>query len=166
MAQNLREPRRKNDAWGTHKAPDGGTRWLCYRPVVIRVVAAVIEHRGRLLICQRRNDDVFALRWEFPGGKIRRSETPRAALARELREELGVRVQIGAQIHRTLHRYKNLGDRLELTFFKATEPSGPPRNIVFNRIAWVRRTELRRYDFLPADRALVAGLIRGDFSAS
>ena len=142
---------------------------------MIRVVAAVIEQDGRFLICQRRADNVFGLRWEFPGGKIRRSETPRAALARELREELGVRVRIGAQLYRTLHLYKNLKDTLEITFFAAAEPSGSPRNVyapgsnrgrypIFKRIAWVRRSELRRYDFLPADRALVAGLIQGEFS--
>src|ERR1700730_18002739 len=54
------------------------------------VVAAVIE-RGdrRILIGQRRRGDTSPLKWEFPGGKVEADEEPEAALARELREELG-----------------------------------------------------------------------------
>ena len=43
---------------------------------MIRVVAAVVERGGRLLICQRRRGGMFALKWEFPGGKMRAGETP------------------------------------------------------------------------------------------
>ena len=53
---------------------------------MIRVVAAIIEQKGRLLICQRRRGGILELRWEFPGGKLRAGETPLAGLARELRE--------------------------------------------------------------------------------
>ena len=55
------------------------------------VVAAVIEREDRrLLIGQRQRHDTSPLKWEFPGGKVEEGETPEAALARELREELGV----------------------------------------------------------------------------
>ena len=127
--------------------------------IVIRVVAAIIERDGRVLICQRRADEFLALKWEFPGGKIRASETPRAALARELREELGIVAKIGHAVHRTRHRYDGLADDLELTFFSATDPFPMPRNLASERIVWARRADLARYDFLPADRLLVARLV-------
>ena len=130
---------------------------------MIRVVAAIIEHRGRLLICQRRAGDVFELKWEFPGGKIRRGEHPRAALARELREELAVAVDIGREIFRTRHRYAGMATVVDITFFAATHPFPAPRNIVFERIVWARPTDLLRYDFLAADCALIARLVRGEF---
>lgn len=130
---------------------------------MIRVVAAIIEHRGRLLICQRRRGDAFELKWEFPGGKIRRGETPRAALARELREELGVAVTLGREVFRTRHTYAERGVSVELTFFAASRPFPAPRNIVFERIAWVWPNDLLRYDFLAADRALISRLVRGEF---
>jgi 8-oxo-dGTP diphosphatase len=128
---------------------------------VIRVVAAVIERGGRILICQRRVGDPMAGKWEFPGGKIRRSETPRAALARELREELGVEAKIGGAIYRARHRYAEFATRLEITFFDVHGFFGKPRNLVFQRIVWARRADLSRYDFLAADRVLVARLVRG-----
>ena len=62
---------------------------------MIRVVAAIIEQEGRVLICQRPAGKAFVGKWEFPGGKMRPSETPRQALERELREELGVSARIG-----------------------------------------------------------------------
>jgi 8-oxo-dGTP diphosphatase len=130
---------------------------------MIRVVAAIIEHRGRLLICQRRRGDAFELQWEFPGGKIRRGETPRAALARELREELGVATTIGREIFRARHNYAERGVSVELAFFTAGRLFPAPRNVVFERIAWVWPSDLMRYDFLVADRMLISRLVRGEF---
>jgi len=134
---------------------------------VIRVVAAIIFEqnlwRSRVLICQRRRGERFELQWEFPGGKARPSVTPRAALARELREELGVAVRMGREICRTRHSYREMpGELLQIRFFAARRPFPAPRNLVFQRIAWVRAGDLPRYDFLPADRALVARLARGE----
>lgn len=130
---------------------------------MIRVVAAIIEQRGQLLICQRRRGDAFELQWEFPGGKIQRGETPRAALARELREELGVAAAIGPEIFRARHHYAERGVTIALTFFRASRPFPAPRNIVFERIAWVWPSDLTRYDFLAADRRLISRLVRGEF---
>ena len=57
----------------------------------IRVVAALItDERGRYLVCQRHRRRPMPLKWEFPGGKIEAGETAPKALARELREELGI----------------------------------------------------------------------------
>ncbi|HEY1865666.1 MAG TPA: NUDIX domain-containing protein [Candidatus Acidoferrales bacterium] len=137
---------------------------------MIRVVAALIESQGRLLICQRRRGGAFALKWEFPGGKMLASETPWEALARELREELAVDAHIGREVYCARHRYAEMGDRVEVTFLAATlfTSALPARHAVtrvFERIVWARRADLRRYDFLAADRILVARLAAGDFPA-
>ncbi len=96
---------------------------------MIRVVAAVVERGGRLLICQRRRGGAFALKWEFPGGKMRAGETPWEALTRELREELGVAASIGRELYRVRHSYAEVRDPLQISFFaasmrlrRATEP--------------------------------------------
>ncbi len=128
---------------------------------MIRVVAGVIEWQGRLLICQRRRGDLFELQWEFPGGKLRPSESPRAGLARELHEELGSTARIGPEIYRTRHRYREHSESVEIRFFAVGELSPAPRNLVFERMVWSPPGNLPGYDFLPADRALVARLARG-----
>ena len=83
-----------------------------------------------------------------------------------MREELGVAARIGREVFRTRHRYADMASAIDLTFFAATEPFPAPRNIVFERIVWVWPGDLRRYDFLAADRALVARLARGEFATT
>jgi 8-oxo-dGTP diphosphatase len=127
------------------------------------VVAALIEREGSLLVGQRRRGDKFALKWEFPGGKVRPEESPEQALARELREELGVGATIGAEVFRTRHRYSALSHELLLIFFSA-RIDAEPENLAFEQVCWVERARLESYDFLPADRELVARLAAGEWA--
>jgi|HubBroStandDraft_3_1064219.scaffolds.fasta_scaffold912015_1 8-oxo-dGTP diphosphatase len=124
------------------------------------VVAALIESEGRILACQRRKNDAFGLKWEFPGGKARKNETPAQALARELKEELGVDAIIGDEIYRTRHRYAELAREIELIFFTASASKSEMRNLAFQEMRWVKPTELAALDFLPADREFIANLGR------
>ncbi len=129
---------------------------------MLRVVAALIEHNGRLLACQRRKGDPFALQWEFPGGKIRADETPAAALARELEEELGVAAEIGPELYRTRHRYQEMAEELELIFLTARVDPSAIRNLAFEQMRWVAPAALLELNFLPADRELITKLASGD----
>jgi 8-oxo-dGTP diphosphatase len=126
------------------------------------VVAAVIE-RGdrRLLIGQRRKEDSSPLKWEFPGGKVRDGEAPEAALARELREELGVTVMKCVEMGRVRHQYAASPEELEIRFFAAAIADGDARPVCFEQIAWVLPKELGAYDFLAANRELIANLATG-----
>ena len=125
------------------------------------VVAAVIEREDRrLLIGQRRKDDSSPLKWEFPGGKVREGEAAGAALARELREELDVTLTKYVEIGRVRHQYAGSPDELEIRFF-ATKVEGEAKPECFEQIAWVLPKELESYDFLAANRELVANLATG-----
>lgn len=129
---------------------------------MIQVVAAVIERRDRrLLIGQRRRSDTSPLKWEFPGGKVRSGETFEQALTRELREELGVTITKSVEIASVRHRYAATSEDLEIHFFAAqfAEPDVSPQT--FEQIAWVLPRELSSYDFLLANRELIANLATG-----
>jgi 8-oxo-dGTP diphosphatase len=126
------------------------------------VVAAVIERADRrFLIGQRRKNDTSPLKWEFPGGKMEDGETPEAALARELCEELSVTLRQSVEIGRVRHQYAATTEELEIRFFAATieETDVVPHS--FEKITWVLPKELGDYDFLAANRALIAHLATG-----
>jgi 8-oxo-dGTP diphosphatase len=126
------------------------------------VVAAVIERQDRrLLIGQRRKSGTSPLKWEFPGGKVEAGETPQAALARELLEELGVTLKKSLEIGRVRHNYATTTEELEIRFFAAAiaEPEVLPT--AFQQIAWVLPKELSAYDFLAANEQLIALLATG-----
>jgi mutator protein MutT len=128
---------------------------------MIRVVAGIIEQDGRVLICQRRAGEIFGGKWEFPGGKMRPSETSHQALERELREELGAAPKIGDVVQMVRYRYAEMSEAVHISFLSAALEN-PPRNRAFQRIVWARRAELPCYDFLAADRRVISALVRGE----
>jgi 8-oxo-dGTP diphosphatase len=125
----------------------------------IDVVAAVIRREdARILITQRLPDDTLGGYWEFPGGKVDPGEELRAALARELREELGLETQIGAEIHHIIHAYPDRDVRL--FFYEARIVSGEPQKIEVADLRWVTLDEIGEYQFPEADRPLLEQLRR------
>ncbi|MGP0075970.1 MAG: (deoxy)nucleoside triphosphate pyrophosphohydrolase [Bryobacteraceae bacterium] len=114
------------------------------------VVAGVIERVGHVLIAQRKRTGQHPLKWEFPGGKVEPGETPEAALARELEEELGIRAQVDGEIARYEYQYQGRSPIL-LLFYRVTEFSGEPKNLDFEQILWAPRDRLRDYDLLEGD---------------
>jgi 8-oxo-dGTP diphosphatase len=124
---------------------------------MIRVVAAVMQRGGRILIAQRKARDSHSLKWEFPGGKVENGESTEAALMRELREELGIQAIIGSEITRYVFTYP--GRRpIELVFFQVSEFTGEPQNLVFEKIQWELPSRLPEYDFLEGDMDFVKRL--------
>jgi 8-oxo-dGTP diphosphatase len=125
----------------------------------IDVVAGVIRGSdGRLLISQRMPNDTLGGYWEFPGGKVDPGEELKAALVRELREELGVEAEIGAEIQRMVHAYPDRDVRL--FFFEARIISGEPQKLEVADLRWVTLDELNDYQFPEADVPLLQ-LLRG-----
>jgi len=126
------------------------------------VVAAVIERSDRrLLIGQRRRNDTSPLKWEFPGGKVQNGEEPESALARELREELGAELVKSVELGRVRHKYAETPEELEIRFYAAAIAAMDVIPKTFEKIAWVFPKELGDYDFLAANRELIAQLATG-----
>jgi 8-oxo-dGTP diphosphatase len=114
----------------------------------VRVVAAVVERGGRLLVCQRAAGKRHGGLWEFPGGKVEAGESDYHAVRRELREELDVEtlevgtVEFAAADPGSLFRIEFLAVRI----------AGEPRCIEHERLAWVDGVELMALPLAPSDR--------------
>ena len=104
-------------------------------------------------MCRRPSHKRHGGLWEFPGGKVEPGEDPRDALVRELREELGVEVDVGAILEVTFHRYEDAGKAVLLLFYEASlaRSSAEPRAVAVAAVRWATTAELDPRDFPPAD---------------
>ncbi len=134
---------------------------------MIRVAVGIVTRAGTagsvpdVLLCQRRDDAKYPLKWEFPGGKAEEGEEMNECLARELREELGVTVGEPVLFHRQEAVYPDSG-HYEVWYYLVESVRGTPVNRVFNRIDWVAVNDLGRYDILEGNLDVI-GILRRRF---
>ena len=114
-----------------------------------RVTAAIIENKGKVLIAKRKVTDKLAGKWEFPGGKIKASETPQECLIREMKEEFGIDVHIGAFFGETTHHYAS--GPIKLLAYHATWIGGSFSLNDHADFAWITPDQFHDFDFAPAD---------------
>ena len=128
---------------------------------IVEVVAGVIcDARGRILLARRTEGRDLAGLWEFPGGKREPGESPEAALARELDEELGIQVDVGAPLIAVPQAYPH--KRLRLDVRRIAAYRGTPKGLDGQALAWVPPDKLASYAMPPADRPVVAALRQPD----
>lgn len=121
-----------------------------------RVVAAVIERGGRLLLGRRPAGKRHAGLWEFPGGKFLPGEPPLDAARRELAEELGVEVRATGCL---LLAVADPGSPFMVEFYRV-EIAGEPAALEHDALVWVTPDELAGLALAPGDRVF-AGHLRG-----
>jgi mutator protein MutT len=120
----------------------------------IRVVAAVIQNEGQLLLCQRPIHKRHGGLWEFPGGKMELEESPLDATRRELAEELGVAVRSVGNLLFTIH---DPGSPFVIEFYP-TDVNGDPQCLEHASLTWVTLDQARELPLAPSDRRFVEHL--------
>lgn len=113
------------------------------------VVAGALISGATLLVAQRRHPPDLAGLWELPGGKVAGGETEPAALTRELREELGVDVVVGARLGADVP----IGETLVLRAYVVTHVGGALHPHDHRELRWVTAADLDDLPWVPADRA-------------
>ena len=121
------------------------------------VAVGILNKDGRYLICQRKRDGRYGLKWEFPGGKFEPGETVEQCLRRELEEELSIRIHSIEHIQ-TEAAYYNDGGLFNVSYCFVSGFDGQPRNNVFEQIRWVTLDELKRTDMLEGNKPFIARL--------
>ena len=120
----------------------------------IRVVAAVIVRDGKVLACRRAPHKSLAGLWEFPGGKVEPGETDEVALAREIREELGIEISVGALIAESVAPAGETMIHLNAYWAQATT-SGEFSSTDHDLMEWIASRDLGTVTWAPADVQLV-----------
>lgn len=125
-------------------------------PTPVRVVCALIERDGQVLLARRPNHKHLGDKWEFPGGKVERGESPHAAIVREIREELGCTIVIERELPSNLHVYER-GPIEMIPFVARLDPANAmPVPHEHSALAWVQPADFHHYDLAPADHPVVA----------
>jgi len=122
----------------------------------VEVVAALIRDGDRFLICQRPAHKARGMLWEFVGGKVEPGETKEQALIRECREELAIELGVGPVFTEVTHEYPDI--TVHLTLFYAVIRAGTLTLLEHNDLRWITAAEIPRFDFCPADTAILRKL--------
>ena len=126
------------------------------RPAVHVLVGLITDGRGRWLVNRRPAGTPLAGWWEFPGGKSRPEEEPRAALTRELEEELGIEVLEAERSLTLVHDYPD--KRVHLDVWRVLRYRGEARARESQELRWVTVAECRELELLEADWPIVERL--------
>ena len=126
-------------------------------PFQVICVGVVFNAQGELLIDQRLEKGLLGGLWEFPGGKLEEGETIETCIARELQEELGIAVTVGAELITVDHAYSH--KKLRFVVHLCTWVSGDPQPLASQQVRWVRPEELKNFPFPAANARIIEALL-------
>lgn len=124
------------------------------------VAAAILDEDGQVLLTRRADEAHQGGLWEFPGGKLEAGESVTDALARELREELGITPVQARPLICVEHEYPDLLVRLDVWLVQSFE--GVPRGLEGQPMQWVAKADLRQVAMPPADKPVIDALLLPD----
>src|SRR5260370_40518730 len=127
-------------------------------PRTIRVVAAMIEKEGKYLITQRRPTATLPLLWEFPGGRVEEGETDEAALARELKEEMEIDVDVGDRVIHVHHSYPHYD--IDFRVYRCRLTAGEGNHTKVHDHSRVTPAGMGKDEFPAAEQKTAAPLLR------
>src|SRR5438046_262774 len=110
---------------------------------LIEVAAGLVFREGKLLITQRYLQAHLGGLWEFPGGKREEGESFEECLRRELKEELGIELEIHEEIESIIHQYPE--KTVQLKFYRCTLTQNEPKTLGCQDFRWITLDELTKF---------------------
>lgn len=123
------------------------------------VAAGLIMCNGKLLIGQRKHGKSLEYKWEFPGGKLETGETLEECLHRELMEEMQLDIAVGEHFTDSTYEY-DFGTIILHAFWATCKNQDIPVVLEHEQYRWVSPKDLPQYDFAPADRPIIAAILK------
>lgn len=124
----------------------------------LKVTCAIITIDGKILAVQRSRTMSMPMKWEFPGGKIEPAETEMECIKREIREELGIEIEVQERLTPSIHQYPSF--TIELIPYTAHYLSGDLKLKEHNSYVLMNRDELDRLDWAEADIPIVKEIMK------
>ena len=119
-------------------------------------VAVISDGQGKILIDRRKQEGLLGGLWEFPGGKIEPGESVEECVSREIKEELGIEIEVGDRLITIDHAYTHF--KVTLNVFNCTHLSGEPQPIECDEVKWVTLDEIDEYPFPKANGQIIAAI--------
>lgn len=123
------------------------------------VAAGLIMCDGKILIGQRKRGKSLEYKWEFPGGKLEEGETLIECLHRELMEEMQLDITVGEHFIDSEYTYA-FGTFVLHAFWASCKNQHIPVVLEHEQYKWVALDELPNYDFAPADKPIIAAIMK------
>ena len=119
-------------------------------------VAVITDAQGKILIDRRKQEGLLGGLWEFPGGKIEPGESAEDCVKREIKEELGIEIEVGSRLITIDHAYTHF--KVTLNVFNCTHLSGTPQPLESDEVKWVTLDEIDEYPFPKANSQIIDAL--------
>ena len=123
----------------------------------LHVACAIIIQKEKVLAARRSESMTLPLKWEFPGGKIEAGETPADCLKRELMEELGIAVSIGAPLPPATHSYDDF--TVTLYPFICRMTAGAITLHEHQEVTWIEPRQMLNLDWAAADLPIISSFL-------
>lgn len=119
-------------------------------------VAVITDAAGNILIDRRKQEGLLGGLWEFPGGKIEPEEAVEDCVRREIKEELGIEIEVGDRLITIEHAYTHF--KVTLNVFNCKHLSGDPQPLECDEVKWVTLAEIDQYPFPKANGQIIEAL--------
>ena len=123
------------------------------------VAAGLIMCDGKILIGQRKHGKSLEYKWEFPGGKLEKGETMEECLARELMEEMQLKITVGEHFIDSTYEY-DFGTIILHAYWATCNSQNIPAVLEHEQYKWVAPADLQKYDFAPADKPIITAILQ------